>query len=184
MDFAREASAFEAVGAATGMDSLAARTRDAVRDHPALVVALRAGVLNHAAAARFLDVEGEEEAVATALRRFAEELPDYDPEERDARVTMESGVGLADGGEDALLAVGGVRLVPGEGSLTAVVATGDVDAAALSAVLARLALAGVDPRAAGVADGTLALAVERREGARALRETEAALDAVERVSEL
>ena len=49
--------------------TVAAETREAVRDHPFLETALRAGVVNYTAAARFLDV-GEEEAVAAALRQI------------------------------------------------------------------------------------------------------------------
>ena len=59
--------------------SLASETRDAVRARPFLYDALRAGVVNYTAAARELDVDGEVDAVATALRRFAEELAEYDP---------------------------------------------------------------------------------------------------------
>ena len=54
--------------------SVAAATREAVRDRPALYDALRAGVVNYTAAADTLDVDGDREAIATALRRFAAEL--------------------------------------------------------------------------------------------------------------
>src|SRR6056297_2372029 len=56
--------------------SVAAATREAVRDRPALYDALRAGVVNYTAAADALDVDGDREAIATALRRFAAELAD------------------------------------------------------------------------------------------------------------
>ena len=145
--------------------TLADDTRAAARDHPFLVAALRAGVLNYAAAARFLDV-GETDAVATALRRYAEELPDYAPESRDARVTMHRGVGPADP-DEALLAVGDLALSPDGGDMTAVLAAGDVDAAALAAVLSRLAVA-----------ETLVVVVEKRSGPDAVRAVENALAAV------
>ncbi|MFB6121043.1 MAG: hypothetical protein ABEJ68_08020 [Halobacteriaceae archaeon] len=156
--------------------TLAERTRDAARAHPFLLAALRAGVCNYAAAARFLDVAGDPDAVATALRRFAEELPDRETDVRDARVRMKRGVGTGDA--DPLLAVGGVELAADAGDETAVIATGDVDAAALSAVLDRLAVAEVSVSAAGVAGGTLLVVVGERDGASALRAVESALDAV------
>jgi hypothetical protein len=167
--------------------SLAAETRDAVRERPFLFDALRAGVVNYTAAARELDVDGETEAVATALRRFAEELDATKRTEAQASVTMQSGVGLADGVDDApedaaddeaVLAAGGIGIVPDAGSLTAVVATGDVSATALETVLGRLRTAEVAVEAAGVADDTLVVAVERRDGANAVRVVEGALEAV------
>ncbi|WP_311172851.1 DUF7523 family protein [Halobellus ordinarius] len=75
--------------------SLAAETRAAVRARPWLLRALRAGVVNYAAAAESLDVEGETESIATALRRFAEDLPPAGTESREVTVRMRSGVGLA-----------------------------------------------------------------------------------------
>lgn len=158
--------------------SLAAETRDAARAHPFLVAALRAGVLNYAAAARFLDVSEDEEAVSTALRRFADDLPDWRTEERPARVTMEAGLGEAGDDEDPLLTVGGTGFAPDAGSLTGVLATGAVDAGVLAAVLDRLGTAGVAVEAAGVAGDALLVVVERREGANAVRAVEAALDGV------
>ena len=168
--------------------SLAADTRRAVRRNPFVHRALRAGVLNYAAAARFLDV-GETDAVVAALRRYAEDLPEYETAPREARVTMRSGLGAEDGSgsegsgaddresEDALLAVGGVELVDG-GSLTGVLATGDVDARALASALDRLAVADVPVVAAGVASETLVVAVERRDGPDTVRIVEDALSAV------
>ncbi|MFW6382935.1 MAG: DUF7523 family protein, partial [Haloferacaceae archaeon] len=96
--------------------SLAEETRAAVRRRPFLLAALRAGVVNYTAAARWLDeaVDGDADSVATALRRFAESLPAYDADSRDARVTMRSGLGEVAVGDfsEALLAIGGVGLVP------------------------------------------------------------------------
>jgi len=165
--------------------SLAEDARAAVRRRPFLLAALRAGVVNYTAAARALadDVDGDAESVATALRRFAETLSEPTVESRDARVTMTSGVGVRDAGDgeradDPVLAVGGVALAPGAGSLTAVLATGAVDAAALSHVLGRLDAEGVAVRAAGIAEDALAVAVERRDGPDALRIAEDALAAV------
>lgn len=165
--------------------SLAADTRDAAREHPFLFDALRAGVVNHTAAADFLNLDGEQEAVATALRRFAEELDDYETDTRPARVTMQSGVAVADeetetddSEADPLLALAGTKLVATGGSQTAVLATGAVDTACLSAVLDRLAVADVAVDAAAVVGETLLVVVGRRDGANAVRVVESALDAV------
>lgn len=165
--------------------STAEATRDAVREQPFLRQALRAGVINYAAAAEFLDVEGEGDAVATALRRFAEELRPAETRDVDARVRMQSGVGLvdasgpqADGRGDALLAVGGAAVVPEMGSLTAVLASGTVGTAALGAVCGRLDAEGIDAEAAAVAGETLLVVVGRRDGVAALRAVEDALSRV------
>jgi hypothetical protein len=165
--------------------SLAADTRDAVRARPYLLSALRAGVVNYAAAAEALDVEGDTDSIATALRRFADDLPPLSTESRDATVRMRSGVGLA--GEDVeaaaederLLTVAGVELVGGGGGgLTALVAEGDVGPRALSGVVDRLDASNVVVDAAGVADDCLVVVVPERQGAEALREVESALEAV------
>lgn len=163
--------------------NLAAEARAAAREHPFLVAALRAGVTNYAAAARFLDVDGDPDAVATALRRYAEDLPAYATESHDARVTMQSGLAEAadegeDGGGSPLLSVNGGGYAVDGGSLTGVLATGGVDAAALRSVLGRLAAAGVTPEAAGVAGDALVVVVGRRDGPDAVRAVEAALEAV------
>jgi len=160
--------------------TLAERARAAARAHPFLVEALRADIVNYAAAGRFLGVEGDDEAVATALRRFAEDLPALDAGARDARVRMESGVGTADSTADGdpLLAVGGTALVADGGDRTAVLATGDVDAAALRSVLGHLAVDDVPVDAAGVAGDALVVVTARRHGAGTLRAVENALEAV------
>ncbi|EMA61099.1 DUF7523 family protein [Halorubrum lipolyticum] len=174
--------------------SLAADTREAARARPFVLDALRAGVLNHSAAAAWLADEADlgdgngdadTDAIATALRRFREELPDYGTAERAASVSMRSGVGVVDddGGDvdgsdaDPLLRVGGAAVTPA-GRDTAILATGAVDAAALAAVLRRLAVADVVVEAAGVAGETLVVVVGRRDGATAVRVAEAALAAV------
>jgi hypothetical protein len=158
--------------------TVAADTREAVRKRPFLETALRAGVVNYTAAARFLDV-GETEAVAAALRRYAEELDDYEEPDRRASVSMKSGVGPvdADGETDAdgLLQVGGTAFAADGGDYTAVVADGDVDAGALVDVLGRLRTADVAAEAAAAAEGTLAVVVGRRAGANAVRAVEDAL---------
>ncbi|MFU1780843.1 hypothetical protein ACM16X_05635 [Haloarcula japonica] len=156
--------------------SLAAATRDAVRERPFLYDALRAGVVNYTAAARTLDVDGEEEAIATALRRFAEELDDGPVHESDARVSMQSGLGRVeppDAGTDAILAVGDATFADGAGSLTGIVASGDLSSGALAEVLGRLRATDVSVEAAGVTDDALVVVVSRRAGPDALRTVEA-----------
>ena len=157
--------------------SLAADARDAVRERPFLLEALRAGVVNYAAAARELDVADDEEAVATALRRYAERLPPRDVGPRRATVTMHGGLARTDDGE-GLLAVDGAGVAADGGDLTGVLATGEVDAAALGHALGRVGAAGVAPVAAGVAGDSLVVVVERRDGPAALQAVEAALEAV------
>lgn len=147
--------------------SIAERTRSAVREHPFLFEALRADVVNFTAAACFLDV-GDPEAVAAALRRFGEDLDDYTPPSGDTRVTMESGLGEADPSE-ALLVVGSTALAPGAGSLTGVLATGAVSPSGLGHVLGRCDVADLSVEAAGVADDSLLVVVERRDGPDAVR---------------
>ncbi|NUB92102.1 hypothetical protein HTZ84_07060 [Haloterrigena sp. SYSU A558-1] len=179
--------------------SLAAETRRAVDRRPFLRAALRAGVVNYTAAARYLDVDEGTDAVATALRRYAEELPAYDTGSRDARVRMQSGIAALDDGsgrgergdgeatgtddgdsEPGLLTVGGTTFGPrnGDGSLTAIVATGAVDSRALATALQALSIDDTEPVAAAVGDGSLVVVVDRRDGAMALRTIE---DALERV---
>ncbi|WP_096393987.1 hypothetical protein [Halorubrum trapanicum] len=172
--------------------SLAAETREAVRARPFVRDALRAGLVNHSAAATWLaeraDLDGDPDAIAAALRRFREDLPAYETESRTASVTMRSGVGVVDdagdgdsGAGDAddlpLLRVGDAAVVDG-GDRTAILATGDVDAAALADALGRLAAADVEIAAAGVAGDALVCVVPRRDGASAVRVVEAALGAV------
>jgi hypothetical protein len=154
--------------------TVAADARAAVREHPFLETALRAGVVNYTAAARFLDV-GEEAAVAAALRRYAEELDEYVPPDRRASVSMRSGVGRVEDGGTGVLSVGGTAFVADGGPATAVVADGDVDATALADALGRLRTAGVAVEAAAACDGSLAVVVGRRDGADAVRAVEAAL---------
>jgi hypothetical protein len=155
--------------------TVASEAREAVRREPFLHAALRAGVLNYTAAARYLDV-GDEEAVAAALRRYAEDLPAPAAREGRVRVDMRSGLGECDPA-DAVLVVGDTALGTGGGDLTAVVANGELSARDLGDVLARLAVEGVEVTAAGGSDGHLVVAVPRRAGIDALRYVEDALDA-------
>ncbi|WP_276301009.1 DUF7523 family protein [Halorussus lipolyticus] len=163
--------------------SLSEETREEVRRRPFLLTALRAGVVNYTAAARSLadEIEGDPDSIATALRRFAESLPDYQPESRSARVSMRSGLGVVerdDATAEALLTVGDTALAPGEGSLTAVVVSGEVDGDALVHLLGRLRAAEIEVRTAAFAGDSLVVAVERRDGPDAVRIAEDASEAV------
>jgi len=172
--------------------SLAAETRAAVRARPWLLEALRAGVVNYAAAAESLDVDGDTDSIATALRRFADDLEPVETADRDVVVRMRSGVGLAgvdvgtddsgsldlDADTEALLSVGEEAIVTADGSLTAIVVDGEVDAGALTAVVDRLRAENVLVDAAGVAGDELVVVVPRSDGASALRTVEDALASV------
>jgi len=162
--------------------SVAAATRQAVRDRPALYDALRAGVVNYTAAAETLAVDGDREAIATALRRFAAELAD-DDEESDGRsitVRLHSDIAPHDCPEALLAVDGGGIGRSGAGSettgtgvdtdgRTALRVTGDVDARLLAAALDRLRIAEVSVAATGLAAETMVVVVPRREGPTALQ---------------
>ncbi|EMA19357.1 DUF7523 family protein [Haloarcula marismortui] len=158
--------------------SLAAATRDAVRERPFLYDALRAGVVNYTAAARTLDIKGEEEAIATALRRFAEELPADSPHDSDARVSMQGGLGRvesSDAESAIVLEVADTAFAEDAGSLTGIIASGALAPEALGEVLGRLRAADVSVDAAGVTDAALVVVVSRRAGPDVLRTVEAAV---------
>jgi len=158
--------------------TLAAATREAVREHPFLYDALRAGVVNYSAAARFLDVDGETDAVVAALRRYASELSEYDPQRAGSAVSMQSGLGITgpdDDPTDALVALGDQAFVPDGGSLTGLVASGGVGADGLREALGRLAAADIAVEAAAVGGGALVVVVGRRDGPDAVRVVEGAL---------
>jgi hypothetical protein len=145
------------------MESLAAETRAAVDARPFVRDALRAGILNYAAAARYLDVEGDVEAIATALRRYKEDLPPYDTADRDLRVRMESDF------DRDLLVVDGETPDLADRRVTAITMLGPIDATFMGSVLSRLAIADVTVAGAGFSDRGGVILVDRRGAARALR---------------
>lgn len=145
------------------MGSLAAETRRAVDESPFLREALRADVVNFAAAARYLDVPGDEEAIATALRRYASELPETGTQPGGVRVRMESGV------DPSVLEVGGDRPTFEDDSATAILATGEVGPRFLGRVLLALESRDIPVEGAGLVDGTAIVLVPRNHGAGALR---------------
>lgn len=152
--------------------SVAAKTRSAVRQRPFLQDALRAGIVNYAAAARTIDVSDDNDAVATALRRYREQLSEWAVAERQVRVSMRSGLEPMDEG---LLKVGDQAFGAGRGDFTGIVATGSVDAAALEQVLAVLRTNQIPVTAAGVGSKSLVVVVPRETAADALRCVEDAL---------
>lgn len=146
------------------MGSLAAATRRAVDESPFLREALRAGVVNFAAAARYLDVEGDEEAIATALRRYATELPEIGEDPGDRRVRMESGV------DPTILEVNGDRpALQDDDSATAIIATGDLDSRFFGQILLLLETRDIPVEGAGMVAGTGLVIVPREHGSGALR---------------
>lgn len=153
--------------------SLAAETREAVRQRPVLYDALRAGIVNYTAAAETLPVDGDRETIATALRRFAEAEStttlDSSDDDRELTVRMESNTTLpAD--MSGLLGEAPSAKVAGDdteqpNAATAVYATGAVDSKLLARVLDRLRIAEIAVYAAGVAEESMVVVVDRREGA-------------------
>ena len=168
--------------------SLAAETREPVRARPAPYAVPRPRVVNYTAAAETLAIDGDCEAIATALRRFAESLPSPEnttSETTDSPVTvrMESGIDC-DSVADALLAVDGVKFdadtadtqsaaANEHSSLTAIHATGAVDSDMLATVLDRLRIADITTQAAGIRNNSLVVVVPRSSGSQTLRAVEA-----------
>ncbi len=151
--------------------SVAEDARAGARSHPFLLEALRAGVLNYSAAARFLELE-DEAAGAAALRRLADELPPFERASVPDRVRVERGVGTVEDPGEAMLSVDGTHIAPGAGDLTAVIAEGTFGARPVAASLGRLATAVIDPIAAGWQDDRLVVVVERADVATAIRSLE------------
>lgn len=151
--------------------TVAEKAREAARANPFIYEGLRTGVINYSAAARLLDV-GDQDAVSAALRRYAEELPEPTAPDRSAQVTMRSGFGPIEDG-DGLLTVGETTYGEGDGSMTAVLVSGDVDARLLANGLARLHAEDVTVEAAGVAGDTLVAMVDRRDAPAAVQYLEA-----------
>ncbi|MFP9059172.1 hypothetical protein ACLI4R_01430 [Natrialbaceae archaeon A-chndr2] len=175
----------------TTMSSLAARTRTAARRYPFLIMALRTGTANYTAVARFLDIDGEVDAVASALRRYADSLEEPAPRHSSVRVRMQSGIGPVESLEEALIVVGSTALgfpdtdgaTTDEAGVdtptyTALIATGTVDGRSLANAIAGLSLEEIDVVAAGFEGETMVVVVERLEGANAVRTVEDSLETV------
>ena len=152
--------------------SVAATTREAVERHPFLRLALRAGVVNYAGAARFLDI-GDPDAVAAALRRVAAELPPLEVASADVRIRVHSGAALADDADDPLLAVGSVIVVEDDtGTLSVLTVSGDLTPAYVGAVLTAVAEAGISIVATSIEASHLRIVCPSDEAVEALRAVE------------
>ncbi len=170
--------------------SVAAATREAVRSRPALYDALRAGVVNYTAAADELPVDGDREAIATALRRFASELAEEKSapqSDRSITVRLHSDITPTDCPE-TLLAVDGCGVSHSEAvsnadqstidtdGQTALRVTGDVDGRLLTAALDRLRIAEIPVATTGLAAEAMVVVVPRRDGPTAVQLIEAVAD--------
>lgn len=156
--------------------SLAEETRTAVHRRPYLLTALREGIVNYAAAARSLSLSEDTEAVATALRRYAEQLPPATTESRQTRVSMRTD--MDDLQEADLLNVTTQGKTLQTESHTAVIVEGEVDAIVLEQSLAILHANQITVTAASVAGDQLVFVLDRRDAAHAIRLIEEVLDDV------
>ena len=156
--------------------SLAKRTREETRRYPFLVEAMRAGVLNYTAAARFLDV-GDTEPVAAALRRYSDELPPLRTEGNDVRLRMITGIGDSSETEETLIQIDGNQFGRGSGNLTAIVADGAMSVRVIGRVLWQLAEFEVSVYASAMDGNRLVIVTDRLDGPSALRVVEETLTA-------
>lgn len=156
----------------------AAATRAAVDRIPWLRRGLRAGLLNAAAVATWLDLPADAEAVAAAVRRYGADLDPLTVERPSVTVRMRSGVGHGDAADERVLDVLGTPIGGTGGGLTALVCTGDVDPQVLALCIDRLTAGSIVVDAAGVIDETAIIAVPSRDGPAALRMIESALATV------
>ncbi|MFP4529679.1 MAG: hypothetical protein ACLFNC_00145 [Halodesulfurarchaeum sp.] len=150
------------------MPSIAAETRRVVDNTPFLRQALRAGIVNFTEAARQLEVPGETEAVASALRRYAGELPPLEDDDRQIRVRMDRGV------DSDRVTVSGTD--PGREDLTAIALEGTLGPGLFGRVLSAFESSDVAVRGAGLVDESGVVLVDRGAGSRALRLVEAVVN--------
>lgn len=138
--------------------STAAAARRAIRAHPFLLAALRAGVLNYSAAARFLELD-DVEAGAAALRRLGNEETEVGPREPELRIRIERDVpaALAD------------SLESDQADLRAIVATGSIASMTVARIVARFDDADVDLLGMTWTPDRLTIAVASSSTATALR---------------
>lgn len=147
----------------------AAATRAAIDRLPWLRQALRAGLLNAAAVAAWLDIPADPEAVAAAVRRYGADLAPLEASEPSVTVRMRSGIGHDAAGGDPVLGVLGTAIGGAGDGLTGLVCTGEVDAPLLAVCLDRLAAASIVVDAAGIIASTAVIIVPQRDGPAALR---------------
>ncbi|APE95797.1 DUF7523 family protein [Halodesulfurarchaeum formicicum] len=149
------------------MGSIAAETRRAVDRTPYLRRALRAGVLNYTAAARELDVAGETDAVASALRRYADELPALEPHTSRVSVRMERNT------DKGVTVLGQASAAE---SPTAISLRGDIDPGRFGNAIWALSVSDVPVLGAGTVGEAAVVLVPRGDGPTALRLVEDVLD--------
>lgn len=151
--------------------SIAAATRNAVDREPFLRLAIRAGVVNYSAAARYLDV-GDPDAVAAALRRLAEELPPVERTDPACRIRVRRGARIVEHEDDAVLRVGEMGVAVDDGELAVLIVVGELTAAIVGSMLYSLAATDIDVPAAGWAGEQLVIACPSNDAVAALRTIE------------
>lgn len=154
--------------------STAERTRAALRRHPFVALALRAGILNYRATARYLDC-GDADAVAAALRREHAAATDLDVSDLGVRVRLARNVD-----PDALAADGHPVLGHGidASSVSTVTVAGTLGSAFVPLALLGLAVHGIDIHAHVATAERAVFVVGDHEGASALRAIEEVASAV------
>lgn len=145
-------------------------TREQARTHPYLIDALRDGIVNYAAAARTLDVSADTDAVATALRRYATDLPPRTTTSHDVRVTITTPESPTDNPLSRVPP--DTRENTATEPLTHITATGDIPPRALEHILGLCHTHRITPVAASATPDRLVLVVDRADAATALRLTE------------
>ena len=158
----------------------AAATRAAIDRVPWLRRALRAGLLNAAAVAAWLDIPADTDAVAAAVRRYGADLAPLEETAPSVTVRMRSGIGHGPDDDDTILGVlDGAISGKGDG-LTGIVCTGEVDASLLAVCIERLAAGSIVVDAAGIIASAAVIIVPQRDGPAALRMVEEAVTGVYR----
>jgi len=155
------------------------------RARPFVLDALRAGVLNHSAAAAWLadeaGLDGDPDAIATALRRFREELSDYATADRAASVSMRSRWGSSTATASKTPTPSSASVAQRSSRRVVTPRFSQLGRSTLRRSRrssAGFAAADVAVEAAGVAGETLVVVVGRRDGAIAVRIAEASLAVV------
>ena len=137
--------------------SLAAITRRAVRKTPYLYDALRAGIVNYSAAARMLNLEGQDAAISVSLQRLSKELPPLEVASIDANITISSDETK---------------------QRAKIVIEGPVDAKALSHLILVCHMNEIRIIEASVVRGEIDIVVEWKDGPNSLRLIERALESI------
>ena len=137
--------------------SLAAITRREVRKTPYLYDAIRAGIVNYSAAARMLDLEGQDAGVSASLQRLSKELRPLEMVRIDANITISSD----ETKQQAKVAV-----------------EGPVDAKILSHLILVCHMNGICIIEASILMGEIEIVVEWKDGPNSLRLIERALESI------